>query len=1329
MVVCDGVLGSLPLLGQFAVGFLGERSRLESATADISFPSVQLELRCRSLLKLGLTAMLQGEPGYASTMFTSAAAQSKGHHSEIYAQATAYLMQCRYMDFRWSVAGSDVSGVELGNIFDLEAEIRLLQTRLRSANASRDPHSQKLRAMLGLQRAIISARPGVWNSLQIALARDVGIGSVTDAIEDCRFRGIEDAQLLPFKIELAHIYRILGDHSRFHSEMQNAVPEPADWLLCAHHELRLGDAEAAPFGVPETWNMLLEQGTETNAPPKDGEGDHFASPPPEDLQVAAFHYGNADFLYRTAQYARGQAAIQLRLGYLATLGTIHSSTSSSTGSAASYKVALAHADRAKLLYSQAGDIAGVQVATVHACLCRLGLARFPEDTNTARTIGQWGRDKGSHSLAFGLGLFVAKYARRWLVFLGDYEKALAAHKLAAALFEGLGFKLSYAYSVYDQLSVYELLGDQNMIYITAEHAVDVCHDLTEEAQTPEISQRARNHAVNTLGRIFQRASKRADPERLERIADRLRQWQRPGGTISIEELQDRMFKLNQEIQAARNDGNQADREERLARIQRLNMAPVDYHTQATYSLIDDLVSTADALIPLYRGRKAARDGEWDTAESLWREAESVVRAHPNRNSDSILVSLSASRRDPAAVVEHAHAYRDRVARAQERRGAGIDQETRGLLQRQKWQDQVALLTLLARVRLHDDAVVILEGLEREWGPNWWSLYEYPVWDNLSVMGQVSQGSGAFKKAFGYFELAMDAFEKRRGQLSVDDHKVAIAGDSQVQELYFGAAHAAARWHLSTPESAADPLSPQIQRAFAALERGKARSLLDLIEGAIPHPEGDESLGPQWEEYRRQGTQLATLRGLLSRCYEAPKPDGNTAARLKVQIEDKERHLGKLQSELSAARGGTDPTSAIGTVLGLVALCRLLPEDTALLQYCYNRERLVTWKVTKAGITEVFVVDVPAVDLEGHILRYHKECATMTRRIADDDPESWLATRLLPFAALEEARLIIVPYSSLHQVPFHALPYQAQPLMASKTISYVPSASVLGYLQAHPSAQDTKVTVLAVGNPTDMSYQNPLTQERRPLAPLPSADLEASAIQELMADTKILTGPDATAENVSARLGQYTVLHFAAHGSLSAEVPMLSAIHLANGSSITVEALMWRRLRADLVVLSACKTGAGSPTDGDDVIGFARALLAAGVKSVVASLWVVNDDVTSFLMTRFYENLKQEWSPAKALRAAQRATRQARPKDVQAFLAQLRQRISERSRGTGGPEPVRATSDRQSGIIAPEIPRSDGDEQRGSGGGIMPETAPGQAAQLGKYSHPKYWAPFVVLGMQ
>ena len=75
------------------------------------------------------------------------------------------------------------------------------------------------------------------------------------------------------------------------------------------------------------------------------------------------------------------------------------------------------------------------------------------------------------------------------------------------------------------------------------------------------------------------------------------------------------------------------------------------------------------------------------------------------------------------------------------------------------------------------------------------------------------------------------------------------------------------------------------------------------------------------------------------------------------------------------------------------------------------------------------------------------------------------------------------------------------------------------------------------------------------------------------------------------------------------------------------------LNAYLVVLSACQTGLGHLTDGDELVGLSRAFIYAGTPSVVSSLWMVEDESNSFLMDQFYAHLKKN-DKAKSLRMAQ-----------------------------------------------------------------------------------------------
>ena len=102
--------------------------------------------------------------------------------------------------------------------------------------------------------------------------------------------------------------------------------------------------------------------------------------------------------------------------------------------------------------------------------------------------------------------------------------------------------------------------------------------------------------------------------------------------------------------------------------------------------------------------------------------------------------------------------------------------------------------------------------------------------------------------------------------------------------------------------------------------------------------------------------------------------------------------------------------------------------------------------------------------------------------------------------------------------------------------------------------------------------------------------------------------------------------------------------------------MGLRLEADLVVLSACQTGLGERTGGDDVVGLARGLLAAGARDAIVSLWPVGDVSTSLLMARFYTRLRVGDPPAIALAAAQEYLRRLSAEEAADELAQLRDTI-------------------------------------------------------------------------
>ena len=132
------------------------------------------------------------------------------------------------------------------------------------------------------------------------------------------------------------------------------------------------------------------------------------------------------------------------------------------------------------------------------------------------------------------------------------------------------------------------------------------------------------------------------------------------------------------------------------------------------------------------------------------------------------------------------------------------------------------------------------------------------------------------------------------------------------------------------------------------------------------------------------------------------------------------------------------------------------------------------------------------------------------------------------------------------------------------------------------------------------------------------------------------------------LSKFAIVHFATHGYLDPHRPEKSGLLLSivdtNGQQengfITVQDVYRLHAPVSLVVLSACSTGLGKDVRGEGLISMTRGFMYAGASSIAATLWNVDDEVTSELMKDFYSNmLQQGLTPAAALRAAQNKIRQ------------------------------------------------------------------------------------------
>lgn len=276
-------------------------------------------------------------------------------------------------------------------------------------------------------------------------------------------------------------------------------------------------------------------------------------------------------------------------------------------------------------------------------------------------------------------------------------------------------------------------------------------------------------------------------------------------------------------------------------------------------------------------------------------------------------------------------------------------------------------------------------------------------------------------------------------------------------------------------------------------------------------------------------------------------------------------------------------------------------------------------------------------------------------------------------------LLIVPDAFLGLVPFAALPllgpegaggkHAAIPLGAQYPLRYSPSlrmASVAegrrtGWLSygavtsraATPDSSNSP-SVLVVGDPA-MPWVSGSSGVRVRLRSLPGARDEAAAVaarfRSAGVPVELLLGTAATETAVRSMLPRVRVAHLATHGLAYGTEARVRSSYIAlapdsiHDGLLTLDALLSAvpPLRADLVVLSACQTGLGQLAGAEGTVGFQRALLARGARSVLVSLWSVDDEATSALLTHFYAhwlgpNGRPARSKAAALQAAEEDVR-------------------------------------------------------------------------------------------
>lgn len=244
---------------------------------------------------------------------------------------------------------------------------------------------------------------------------------------------------------------------------------------------------------------------------------------------------------------------------------------------------------------------------------------------------------------------------------------------------------------------------------------------------------------------------------------------------------------------------------------------------------------------------------------------------------------------------------------------------------------------------------------------------------------------------------------------------------------------------------------------------------------------------------------------------------------------------------------------------------------------------------------------------------------------------------IPFDAL-----LAKPIPDSQQAQFHQYPYFG----LEKTINYSFSATFLNEL-GQTSISNGKNQLLAfapsfnLGQGEEIVSENHIAAIRNSLSPLLFNQTEIEQIGEEVSITPF-SNLTANKKAFVEEAPNYKYIHIASHGKMNDENADLSYIAFTqNADSTDQEELLYLRelydldIPAKMVVLSACETGIGELQNGEGIISLARGFSYAGAKSIITSLWSVNDQKTADLMLDFYKNLKGGQDKAHALANAKR----------------------------------------------------------------------------------------------
>jgi CHAT domain-containing protein len=513
------------------------------------------------------------------------------------------------------------------------------------------------------------------------------------------------------------------------------------------------------------------------------------------------------------------------------------------------------------------------------------------------------------------------------------------------------------------------------------------------------------------------------------------------------------------------------------------------------------------------------------------------------------------------------------------------------------------------------------------------------WPALAGIGRLAARAGERDAAIEALSGALAAVEARWRRLVSESERRTLTERSEpsVRQL--------ASLLVERARDRDDPVD--LERAFGALERARGA----LVTRAIAEAGLELPTDLPVEQAKALRALVREIRALGRGLESSAAGEADLAPRAEL-LARREAELDEHLRNLRRAPVGGDRARWVGAGEAK----RLLPPGAALVCFLLGEDRSLAFVLTAS--------DLRVVDLPARRARVSEAVESFADLLRDERHGGWRAVGHRLYRDLIEPwegalgsgveTLLVVPDRELRALSFAALPRDraGRSLLADRfAVALVPSATALAELTAAASSRAGEVWIFADPWPTgaDAPPSGRLRalyeEDGHRLGTIPSGRVEAKRIQSLAGSAgRLFQGRDASEARLKSPSARPRValaaVHFATHAVLTPADPSRSALLLGADPTAgedgflqarEIEAL---RLPAELVVLAACRSARGQPAGGEAVESLAEAFFRAGARTVVGTLWDVDDDAAMRLMTLFYGHLAAGAGKAEALRRAQ-----------------------------------------------------------------------------------------------